>query len=300
MAGGRQRYAHIGRLGRLEHELAQATTERRTQQRQLAIAEAALESKTARRLEDRQLENVNEDQLYALFKKHRSADSSQQASAFQKNSVQSLHIEDHRRAKLADIAGNGLDRWELTSLLAELGLLAKLNAKERDVASKQWLAALDADGNGTIEWSELRRWWRGGGQASGDSRGRSGSGGGERGGSFKMLGRPPHEIVTERLSTISQWLPRTPPRSPRTTPSSPRPLSGGGWWPPPSPTSPRVPASTAAERRAIKTNAWHGRPHTARTSNASGSEARPPPPPAPRPTSATPTARVPMWAGVSD
>ena len=53
-------------------------------------------------------------------------------------------------------------------LLAEIGLLSGTAGPEQEAASRAWLGRMDADGNGTIEWAELREWWHapGGGKAT--------------------------------------------------------------------------------------------------------------------------------------
>jgi len=53
----------------------------------------------------------------------------------------------------------GIDIWELALLLAELGL------SNSEGATDKWLAAMDKNHSGTVEWEELLLWWReGGGQ----------------------------------------------------------------------------------------------------------------------------------------
>ena len=47
----------------------------------------------------------------------------------------------------------------------ELGLLSSSATAEQEAAVKQWLGAMDSDGNGSIEWDELLRWWHEGGKA---------------------------------------------------------------------------------------------------------------------------------------
>ena len=66
----------------------------------------------------------------------------------------------------ADESG-AIDKWELALLLIELGLLTGTAGPEQEAATRAWLAKMDADGNGTIEWEELRDWWYapGGGKA---------------------------------------------------------------------------------------------------------------------------------------
>ena len=67
----------------------------------------------------------------------------------------------------ADSSG-AIDKWELALLLVELGLLSGAAGPDQEAATRQWLAKMDADGNGTIEWEELKEWWNapGGGKAT--------------------------------------------------------------------------------------------------------------------------------------
>ena len=66
----------------------------------------------------------------------------------------------------ADQSG-AIDKWELALLLIELGLLSGVTGPAQEAATRDWLARMDADGNGTIEWDELQVWWHapGGGRA---------------------------------------------------------------------------------------------------------------------------------------
>ena len=56
----------------------------------------------------------------------------------------------------------GLDKEEMIGLLDEIGVLGVANERERTIA-KQWLKELDLDGNGIVEWKELKKWWAKGG-----------------------------------------------------------------------------------------------------------------------------------------
>ena len=58
----------------------------------------------------------------------------------------------------ADESG-ALDRWELALLLSEMGLLTCGDGDAHDAATRAWLHTMDSDGDGLIEWPELRRWW---------------------------------------------------------------------------------------------------------------------------------------------
>ena len=56
---------------------------------------------------------------------------------------------------------------ELALLLIELGVLSDVPGPAQEAATRLWLSKMDADGNGTIEWEELKDWWNapGGGKA---------------------------------------------------------------------------------------------------------------------------------------
>ena len=50
-------------------------------------------------------------------------------------------------------------RWELALLLSEVGILSGSAGPEQEAATRMWLSQIDEDGNGTIEWAELLKWW---------------------------------------------------------------------------------------------------------------------------------------------
>lgn len=211
---------------------------------------------------DRTIDTVDEASLYALFIKHNSSVSGPRhrkfrASAETAAALTEAHEEMQRTSRRSrDIAETGgLDAIELAALFSELGLVAQLDSAHQEAASRQWLKQLDADGNGTVEWVELKSWW---------ARGK---------GVFTVKAKTAGEVASERLHATSHWLSRRRRNSisadGSNRPPPPVPVVEGAYdtyavfgTRPESarlrPTVARKPRSTTAERRGLATAAWHG------------------------------------------
>ena len=202
-------------LRKLELELLQLTKRRIDQQRRIANSERVHRSCAARAAPElasaqhaaaevapafihRTLsDEIDEAALYALFLKHGTS-LAQDKFAF--GAAERYATEEERSAEAAQqqlrggLRGRkvdgGLDKWELEALMTELGAAAPLPGPEREAAAKRWLRQLDADGNGTVEWNELRAWWAKGG------------------GSYRVKAPSLAELAVQRLAAPSQRLGR--------------------------------------------------------------------------------------------
>ena len=228
--------------------------------------------------------NIDEAMLYKLFVKHSSAAqiaSRRKLRSSQEDAEKRAEEEKKRVAVRVRVVEGGLDAWELQALIKELGLLAELDKEHQERAASQWLKQLDADGNGTVEWMELKAWWT-------QSRGR-----------YTVRAKTTGEKASERLQAPSHWLNRR--RRGRRSQWSLKGAEGAegaagaasadGEMPRPPPprlalddasnqfaligirpasarlerTVPRQPASTNAQRRLQSTEKWHGNtPRSAR------------------------------------
>ena len=252
--GGPQ-IANVAEVRRLEAELVKLTERRHEQERRIMLSEAALATKSLPKrlapkvvgtirvapglivqpLEDRDLpDDFDEASLYSLFLKHGQS-LTQQKSAFKSaerfaEDGKSDEAEQKLRSGLrGPKVEGGLDKWELSALLTEIGLVAEIRAgQDMERAMRTWMRELDVDGNGLIEWSEMRSWFN------------------KCGGRYKVRPRPLAEVAAERLAAESHWLPRRrrtgrpPPalpvvdgaqseyalygRRPRSAPSPPAPI----------------------------------------------------------------------------
>ena len=142
---------------------------------------------------------MTEEQLLRLYTKHASGAQygSSRANAYNAEAANASAAERRRRVTAA---ADGLDLRALQALLADIHILVDLpEGPDREAAASRWLEELDIDGNGTVEWYELRRWWIAGG------------------GAYTVnMGREQAKVAANRLgSRTSQWLPRTPTRPPR-------------------------------------------------------------------------------------
>ena len=123
---------------------------------------------------------ISEDVLRRLYAKHTNAD-------YGTATRRDIAV----RPRAAN-ATDGLDTYALAGLLSEMHVLADIPEPDREAAGHRWMEELDIDGNGIIEWYELRRWWVGGG-----------------GGYHVNLGRLEAAAAAERLSSgRSPWLAR--------------------------------------------------------------------------------------------
>ena len=296
--------ANVAEVRRLEAELVKLTDKRHEQERKIRLTEKALATKSlskrlapkvvgatrvapgliVQQLEDRDLpEDFDEGSLYSLFLKHGQS-LTQQKSVFQsaERFAEDGKADEAEMKLRSGLRGpkieGGLDKWELTALLMEIGLVADIRVgQDMERAMKTWMRELDVDGNGLIEWSEMRSWFN------------------KCGGRYKVRPRPLAEVAAERLSAESHWLPRQR-RTGRPPPALPvvdgaqseyamtgrRPRSS-----PPLKTTPRAPRSarsTAADRRLSTTRKYHkggAAPASARPTFGAGKVALAPMRPAP-------------------
>ena len=144
---------------------------------------------------------ITEEHLFSLFNKHMTSNSTQAnafATAESTERQKEANAGSERRRRVQAVA-DGLDKKALVALMGEIHVLADIpEGADRVAAARRWFRELDADGNGTIEWYELRNWWVNGG------------------GNYTVnLGRLAAAAAVTRLRVRSQWMPRTPPRPPR-------------------------------------------------------------------------------------
>lgn len=197
---------------------------------------------------------ISEDVLRRLYAKHASGDYGRTTRQSVQTRARAPHVPD------------GLDARALIGLLSELHVLVDMPAPDRDAAAARWMEELDIDGNGIIEWYELRRWWVGGG------------------GAYTVnLGRLEAAAAADRLSTgRSQWLARTPTRPPRYPGlyyqgRLHQPIHGNelGVATPAQLYTPEQLARRPWSARAASGCAAHGQPHKSRAQELRGGDATP-------------------------
>ena len=144
---------------------------------------------------------VTEEQLLQLFNKYLTNESKGANAFVSKDShewEQKLTMASEWRRRMPS-AASGLDRTALGAMLADIHSRIEIPEADRLAAARRWLKELDIDGNGTVEWHELLKWFH------------------ADGGSYSVnVGRMTAAAASERLAVArSMWLPRTPPRPPR-------------------------------------------------------------------------------------
>ena len=245
----------------LEKDLARLTRKRVEQEREIKLSSKRKPFAAAVKVEEKfASSHLDEAALYKLFVKHGkdlypatprwSPAQMVKAAAGAPEVAVAMKFRDALKGPTLE---GGLDKEEMIGLLDEIGVLGVANERERTSAAKQWLKELDLDGNGIVEWKELKKWWAKGG------------------GRYKVKTRPVPEYV-DRLASQSHWLSRArrpksggartmrkPPALPmwRDELGSELPYAWYGVWGelgrPPSPKreehTPRTPNSTAVERR---------------------------------------------------